>query len=71
MQEVPRQSAELVTKSIRSKANPIETQLHNARNLIDGTTNVFLPRKQEFVVDWLLEKLRTDKKTEYGLRDSI
>jgi hypothetical protein len=56
-----------VTKSIRGKAIPIETQLHNARNLIDGITNVFLPNKPEFVLDWLLEKLRYDKKTEYAV----
>jgi len=61
-QERPRQSAELVTKSIRSKLNPLEAQLLNARNLLDGTTNVFLPRKEEFILDWLLEKLKTDKK---------
>jgi len=61
-QDRPRQSAELVTKSIRSKLNPLEAQLVNARNLLDGTTNVFLPRKEEFILDWLLEKLRPDKK---------
>jgi hypothetical protein len=64
-QERPRQSAELVTKSIRSKLNPLEAQLHNARNLLDGTTNVFLPRKEEFILDWLLEKLKGDKKQTY------
>jgi hypothetical protein len=65
-QERPRQSAELVTKSIRSKLNPLEAQLHNARNLLDGTTNVFLPRKEEFILDWLLEKLKGDKKQMYN-----
>jgi hypothetical protein len=56
--------AEEVTKSIRSKAFPIETQLQNARRLFDGTTKVFLPGKHEFVLEWILEKLKTDKSTE-------
>ena len=62
IQDRPRQSAELVTKSIRGKLNPLGSQLLNARNLLDGTTNVFLPRKEEFILEWLLEKLRVDKK---------
>jgi len=57
-----RQSAEAVTRSIRSKSNSIETQLRNARNLATGATQVYLPKKLEFVLDWLLERLRKNSK---------
>jgi len=51
-----------VTKSIRLKDVPVETQYENAKNLFDGTTNVYLPRKQEFVLDWVLQSLKAIKK---------
>jgi len=61
-QERPREGATEVTKSIRLKDIPVETQIQNAENLLDGTTNVYLPQKQEFVLDWILHSLKAIKK---------
>jgi hypothetical protein len=64
-QERPRLSAEKVTKSIRNRANPIETQIQNARGLLDGSVNAPVLKKEEFVLDWVLERLKSDKKIQY------
>ena len=65
LQERPREAATEVTKSIRLKDIAVETQIQNAENLLDGTTNVYLPRKQEFVLDWVLQSLKAIKKDAY------
>jgi hypothetical protein len=64
--ERPWQSAEAVTKSIRSKANPIETQIQNARGLLDGSIKAPVLKKEEFVLDWVLERLKSDKNVPYA-----
>jgi hypothetical protein len=71
LQERPRQSTTSVTKSIRLKTIPVATQLQNARDLLDGTTNVYLPRKQEFVLEWILDSLKGAKKNTYTAAENV
>ena len=67
MQQEPRRvSAQDVTKSIRGKSNPIESQLQHAKDLASGVIDAFLPGKQVFILTWILEKLAPHKDGQYS-----
>ncbi|ODQ52739.1 hypothetical protein SAICODRAFT_19536 [Saitoella complicata NRRL Y-17804] len=56
----PLETAESVTRHLRDRSVPIEDQLVYANRLFTNDINVFLPRKEEFLLEWIFDRLCED-----------
>ncbi|KAI5820155.1 Urb2/Npa2 family-domain-containing protein [Pyronema omphalodes] len=56
------QKTSSITKLLRTRGTPLLTLLPTARDLYNGTNELFFPRRNEWLLEWLVQRLKEDEK---------
>ncbi|EMR11630.1 hypothetical protein PNEG_00069 [Pneumocystis murina B123] len=56
--DIPVRSTQEVTRFLRNKSETLENKLKTANDLLNGNINIYFPQKENFLLNWVLDKLK-------------